>query len=139
MTVHLIKLAVGAKDVSHLAAWQKKRAAEMPPLRHFTRNFPKCAAELADGGSLYWVVGGVILVRQRILDVRQDQEPDGTPCTALVLDPTLVRVEGRAMRAFQGWRYLDPKDAPADLDNQAGGAVEMPESMRRELAALGLL
>ncbi|MDE2391590.1 MAG: DUF1489 family protein, partial [Rhodospirillales bacterium] len=83
MTVHLIKLAVGAKDVSHLAAWQKQRAAEMPPLRHFTRNFPKRAAELTDGGSLYWVVGGVILVRQRILEVRQDQEPDGTPCTAL--------------------------------------------------------
>ncbi|MDE2459394.1 MAG: DUF1489 domain-containing protein [Rhodospirillales bacterium] len=139
MTVHLIKLAVGAKDVSHLAAWQKQRAAEMPPLRHFTRNFPKRAAELADGGSLYWVVSGVILVRQRILEVRQDQEPDGTPCTALVLDPELVRVEGRAMRAFQGWRYLAPQDAPADLGTMGEGAEDMPDSMRRELAALGLL
>ncbi|WP_264797814.1 DUF1489 family protein [Acidocella aminolytica] len=132
-------MAVGAKDVSHLTAWQKQRAAEMPPLRHFTRNFPKRAAELTDGGSLYWVVGGVVLVRQRILDVWQDQEPDGTPCTALVLDPKLVRVEGRAMRAFQGWRYLDPKDAPPDLGQQTGGAAEMPEAMRRELAALALL
>ncbi|MDE2319100.1 MAG: DUF1489 domain-containing protein [Rhodospirillales bacterium] len=139
MTVHLIKLAVGAKDVSHLAAWQKQRAAEMPPLRHFTRNFPKRAAELTDGGSLYWVIGGVILVRQCVLEVRQDQEPDGTACAALVLDPKLVRVEGRAMRAFQGWRYLEPKDAPLDLSAQGGGAAEMPEAMRRELAALGLL
>ena len=111
----------------------------MPPLRHFTRNFPKRAAELTDGGSLYWVVGGVILVRQRILEVRQDQEPDGTPCTALVLDPQLVRVEGRAMRAFQGWRYLAPQDAPADLGTMGEGAEDMPDSMRRELAALGLL
>ena len=111
----------------------------MPPLRHFTRNSPKRAAELTDGGSLYWVIGGVILVRQLVLEVRQDQEADGTPCAALVLDLALVRVEGRAMRAFQGWRYLDPKDAPADLGKQTGGAAEMPESMRRELAALGLL
>ncbi len=111
----------------------------MPPLRHFTRNFPKRAAELTDGGSLYWVVGGVILVRQLVLDVRQDQEPDGTHCAALVLDPKLVRVEGRAMRAFQGWRYLNPEDAPPDLGETGGGATEMPEAMRRELAALGLL
>ncbi|WP_298223877.1 DUF1489 family protein [Acidocella sp.] len=132
-------MAVGAKDVSHLAAWQKERVAEMPPLRHFTRNFPKRAAELSDGGSLYWVIGGVILVRQRILEVQQDRESDGTRCTALVLDTKLVRVEGRAMRAFQGWRYLEPKDAPPDLGQKAGGVAEMPESMRRELAALGLL
>ncbi len=111
----------------------------MPPLRHFTRNFPKRAAELSDGGSLYWVIGGVILVRQRILEVQQDRESDGTRCTALVLDTKLVRVEGRAMRAFQGWRYLEPKDAPPDLGQKAGGVAEMPESMRRELAALGLL
>jgi hypothetical protein len=85
------------------------------------------------------VIGGVILVRQRVLAVRQDHEQDGTPCAALVLDPELVRVEGRAMRAFQGWRYLDPKDAPLDLGAQGSGAADMPESMRRELAALGLL
>ncbi len=138
--IHLVKLAVGAKDVSRLAAWQKQRAAEMPPLRHLTRNFPKRAAELTDGGSLYWVVGGVMLVRQRVLEVRQDREPDGSACAALVLDPELVRVEGRPMRAFQGWRYLDPKDAPPDLDAAGQAAAEtMPESLRRELALLGLL
>jgi hypothetical protein len=80
-----------------------------------------------------------MLVRQRVLEVRQDQEPDGSACAALVLDPELVRVEGRPMRAFQGWRYLDPKDAPADLSAAGQGAEEMPDSMRRALAALALL
>jgi hypothetical protein len=132
-------LAVGAKDVSHLAAWQKQRAAEMPPLRHLTRHAPKRREELLAGGSLYWVVNGVILVRQRLLDIRPDKEADGSACAALVLDPELVRVEGRAMRAFQGWRYLDPKDAPADLAAMGLGVEEMPDAMRRALAALALL
>lgn len=131
---------MGVSDIAHLSALQTARAGSNPPLRHYTRNFPKRAAELTDGGSIYWVIGGVILVRQRILDITQDTDPeDGTPSTALVLDPTLVRVEARAQRAFQGWRYLDPKDAPADLTAREGDTAEMPEAMRRELAALGLL
>ncbi len=131
---------MGVRDIAHLSALQSARADANPPLRHYTRNFPKRAAELTDGGSIYWVIGGVILARQRILDITQDTDPeDGTPSTALVLDPTLVRLEARAQRAFQGWRYLDPKDAPPDLTAREDGAAEMPEAMRRELAALGLL
>ena len=131
---------MGVRDAAHLAALQSARAAATPPLRHFTRNFPKRAAELTDGGSIYWVIGGVILVRQRILDITQDTDPeDGTPSTALVLDPELVRVEARAQRAFQGWRYLPPEDAPPDLTARNSDTAEMPEAMRRELAALGLL
>ncbi len=54
-----------------------------------------------------------------------------------MLDAAIVRVQPRPFRAFQGWRYLQPKDSPPDL---AGGAVaEMPETLRNELAALGLL
>ena len=129
---------MGVRDIAHLAALQKARAEASPPLRHFTRNFPKRAAELTAGGSIYWVIGGAVLARQLILDIRHDQEPDGSPCTALVLDPALVRVEARAQRAFQGWRYLEAKDAPADLTCVAGDDA-MPEAMRRDLAALGLL
>ena len=142
--VHLVKLAVGVRDIAHLAALQKARAEHAPPLadskrRHFTRNAPKRADELVEGGSIYWVIGGVVLVRQRVLGVERATESDGSPCAALVLDPALVPVEARPMRAFQGWRYLDPKDAPQDL--QAGGdqGEKMPEELRRRLAALGLL
>jgi len=127
------------RDIAHLAALNAEEAKADPPLRHKTRNRPKLANEIIAGGSLYWVIGGAILVRQRILDITPDIAEDGTPCTALVLDPELVRVEARAMRAFQGWRYLKPEDAPPDLSAQRSETAEMPEEMRRALAALGLL
>ena len=57
----------------------------------------------------------------------------------LVLDPKCVPVQPRPYRAFQGWRYLAPKDAPPDLDRAAPGARNMPEHLRRELRELGLL
>ncbi len=113
----------------------------LPPLRHRTRNMPKRAEEVTAGGSIYWVVNRVVLVRQRITAIIEDQWEDGSRCAGLVLDPALVRVAGRAMKPFQGWRYLTAADAPPDL--QAGGAADgldaLPEAMRRELAQLALL
>ena len=138
--IHLVKLAVGVRDVAHLAALQAARLAVDPPLRHHTRNSPKRAEELCAGGSIYWVIGGVVLVRQRVVDVVEDREDDGSRCAGLVLDPALVRVQARAMKAFQGWRYLLPADAPADLAASGGpGGTEIPEEMRRALAALALI
>lgn len=139
--IHLVKLAVGVKDPGHLAEIQHRRAAADPPLRHQTRSFPKRAAELADGGSIYWVITGAILVRQLVLDVIEDVWDDGTTCTGLVLDPTLVRVEARPMKPFQGWRYLAPDDAPADLPEggRISGIEALPPALRRELRALALL
>jgi hypothetical protein len=127
------------RDIAHLAALDAEDIAADPPLRHKTRHRPKQADEIIDGGSLYWVIGGVLMVRQRILDIRPDMGNDGIPCTALVLDPPLIRVEARPVRAFQGWRYLKPENAPPDLGAAASTSENMPEQMRRELAALGLL
>ena len=139
MPLHLIKLAVGAKSVEDIRAWQAARAEIAPPLRHRTRNFPKRAAEILDGGSIYWVVNRVISVRQRIEDILEAKERDGTRCTDLVLHPVLVPVRGRVMKPFQGWRYLAADDAPAD-DGASGVAdAPLPEALRRELASLALL
>jgi hypothetical protein len=138
--IHLIKLSVGVRDIAHLDALQAARLAVDPPLRHQTRNSPKRAEELCAGGSIYWVIGGVVLVRQRLLDIIEDHWDDGTRCAGLVLDPTLVRVQARAMKAFQGWRYLQPADAPADITASGGmGGDEIPDEMRRALAALALI
>jgi hypothetical protein len=138
--VHLIKLAVGVRDVAHLAALQAARREADPPLRHRTRNSPKRAQELCAGGSIYWVIGGAVLARQRVLDVIEDHWDDGARCAGLVLDPALVRVQARAVKAFQGWRYLEPADAPADLAAANGtNGAEIPEEMRRALAALALI
>ena len=100
---------------------------------------PRRAAEITAGGSIYWVVAGAMVVRQRVLQVVEDRWDDGARCAGLVLDPALVQVLGRPVKAFQGWRYLLPEDAPADV---AAGAVEdgeLPAALRAQLRALCLL
>jgi hypothetical protein len=146
--LHLLKLCVGIASIAQLRAAQTVRVARNPPLRHQTRNFPRRATEVTAGGSLYWVIGGAIAVRQRVAAIVEDTWDDGTRCAGLVLDPTLVPVRGRVVRPFQGWRYLEPADAPPDLVGPGGlaGMAEaqadfeaMPDAMQRELRALGLL
>lgn len=139
--LHLAKLAVGIRDVAHLRDVQAARAAGRPPLRHQTRSFPRRTAEITAGGSIYWVIRGAMVVRQRVLDVQEDRWDDDTRCAGLVLDAQLVPVEGRHVKAFQGWRYLARDAAPADLglDGPALGTDGLPEGLRRELRALCLL
>ena len=139
--LHLMKLAVGIRDLAHLQAVQAARLATDPPLRHRTRNHPRRAAELLDGGSIYWVISGTLLARQRITDIDPAEWDDGRACAALILDPHLVTLAGRPTRAFQGWRYLEAAAAPPDFAAISGaqGAEDLPEAMRRELIALGLL
>ena len=139
--LHIAKLAVGIRDVAHLREVQQRRIEADPPLRHQTRNAPRRRDEVLDGGSLYWVVAGAMVVRQRILDIRPAQWEDGTACAALILDPELVAVAGRLTRAFQGWRYLEADAAPADIlaGAEAGGADALPPAMLRDLQRLGLL
>jgi len=141
--LNIITFAVGVGSVEELAARQAQRARNDPPLRHQTRVTPKRAEEVLAGGSLYWVIGGIARVRQRVRAIRPDTWDDGSACCALELDPELVPVEPRAVKPFQGWRYLEPGEAP--LDRAQGfaeaqqGLDAMPAEMRRELAALGLL
>jgi hypothetical protein len=139
--LHVAKLAVGVRDIDHIRALQAERSRISPPLRHRTRNFPRRGDEVLNGGSLYWVIGGSMLARQRILDIIEDQRDDKTPCASFVLDPEVVPLIGRPTRPFQGWRYLLPDAAPADLDMvpAALGEEELPPVMRRELRALCLL
>ncbi|HXF87709.1 MAG TPA: DUF1489 domain-containing protein [Xanthobacteraceae bacterium] len=145
MTLHLIKLSVGTDSVQDLQDWinaklkEKKRRGQKPERIHTTRMMPKRAKELLDGGSIYWVIRGEILCRERILDIRPVVDRDGISRCQLVLDPKCILVQPRPYRAFQGWRYLEVKDAPPDLDRAAPGARDMPESLRRELRELGLL
>jgi len=145
MPLHLIKLCVGCDSVADLEDWvrrklkEKKKRGQKPEHIHTTRMVPKRAEELIDGGSLYWVIRGQIACRERILDVRPFTDKDDIGRCRLVLDGKLVLVEPRPRSAFQGWRYLEEKDAPRDLARAAPGASRMPEQMRRELRELGLL
>lgn len=140
--IHLIKLSVGPKDVAQLASLQAQRLANDPPLRHQTRMMPKRGQELADGGSIYWVLSGHVLVRQRILEVQPDAWDDRTACAAIILDPKLVPVAPRPQKPFQGWRYLLPEAAPPDLPSYGApgeGVGKLPPHLERELRILGLI
>lgn len=139
--LHLAKLAVGVRDIEHLREVQAERAERSPPLRHRTRAFPRRHQEVVDGGSMYWVISGSMLVRQRILGITEDRRDDGSACTGLLLDPRLVPLAGRPTKPFQGWRYLRPEEAPPDLmrGRRARGEDALPPSLRRELQALCLL
>jgi hypothetical protein len=97
--------------------------------------------EVIDGGSMYWVIAGTMMARQRILDIVEDRRDDQTPCTSLILDPEIVALAGRPTRPFQGWRYLDPDGAPPDMTSVGGivGLDTLPAGLRHELRALCLL
>ncbi|MFC7737130.1 DUF1489 family protein [Roseomonas sp. GCM10028921] len=140
--LHIIKLAVGPKDVDALERGQALRARGPEGLRHVTRMTPRRAPEILEGGSIYWVVAGVLRVRQRILAIEPVKRVDGTGATALILQPGLVHVRPRPVKAFQGWRYLEAHAAPPDLaEGEAAveGIEELPPAMRRALLDLGLL
>lgn len=139
--LHLMKLCVGIRDIAHLREVQMLRTERDPPLRHRTRNFPRRADEIRKVGSLYWVIGGAMVVRQRVLDIIEDQWDDGTACAGIVLHKTLVPVAARPIRPFQGWRYLSGEDAPPDLvkPGKAKGEEKLPPALKRELRDLGLL
>tara|TARA_R110002110_G_scaffold323716_1_gene535937 strand:+ start:252 stop:689 length:438 start_codon:yes stop_codon:yes gene_type:complete len=145
VTLHIIKLCVGAEDVEDLRTWQKARLAEKrrnkekPVLVHVTRMTPTRAAEVLDGGSLYWVMKGHIRCRQRLLDIEPFVDAEGIKRCKFVLDPEIVLTRRRERRPFQGWRYFDAKDAPADAKSAGEADEDMPDEMRAELEALGLL
>ena len=142
MSVQLIKLAVGVEDVSHLAELQAERLKRQGLLVHITRNTPKRAEELLDGGSIYWVIKKNIRVRQRLMGLERDRDADGRPICIISLDPHLVLTELREFRAFQGWRYLKTDDAPVDLARKKALLEKedpLPGEMAAELRGLGLL
>jgi len=144
MSVNLLKLAVGAASVAHLEAFVARQAeaaaaaGETPAARITTRMAPKRAAEVVQGGSLYWVVKGVIAARQRVLAIEPFTDGGGAGRVAIVLAPEVTTVRPRPCRPFQGWRYLRGEDAPPDLSAEAVD-VAMPDAMRRELMELCLI
>ena len=133
MALHMIKLCVGAGTIEELVDWRRThQAGQAWTLR--TRQTPKRAAEMTDGGSLYRVFKGVILCRQAIVEVNTVGEGVNARCE-VTLDPTPVRVAPTPRRAFQGWRYLEPKDAPPDLSIEAFG--DIPTELARQLREVG--
>jgi hypothetical protein len=142
MALHMIKLCVGCDSVEDLAEWieyrlkEARKAGKPPEHHHVTRMVPKRIPELLDGGSLYWVVKGIVQVRQRLTDIRPFVDEEGVGRCRLVLDPKVVRTEWQPKRPFQGWRYLVANEAPRDL--RRGKSDNLPPALSAELAELGI-
>jgi len=143
VTLHLIKLSVGPDSLADLARWQNARLKEKKKkrqpllLQHVTRMTPKRADELLDGGSIYWVIKGHVVARQKLVDLKPVNREGKSYC-AIVYEPKLILVARRRHRPFQGWRYLLAKDAPPDITDPKS-AKNLPEALKVELADLGLL
>jgi len=139
---HLQKLSVGTESIDTLADWQRrlkirrgKEGLSAYP-DHITRMMPKRRELLLNGGSIYWVIKGIIQCRNRVVDLQEMRTQDGRKACRIVLDPELVPVVPMPRRAFQGWRYLSEEDAPKDLA-ALGDAADLPAALRTKLVDLG--
>ena len=131
MPLNMTKIAFGAESAGSLRAYLEGHTSE-GEARLTTRYMPKRAEEMA-GGSLYWILGGVLVGRSPLLGFAE--KPDGR--IWIRLEPKLIPVEARPRRAHQGWRYLEEQDAPADATGDSGDML--PPALASELARLGLL
>jgi hypothetical protein len=138
--IDLVKLCVGADSVEDLLAWHAANRARWPAGRtvHVTRMWPRRQDEVLAGGSLYWVIRGVILARQRVLGLEERRGEDGVLRCAIHLDAAVVRTEPAPRRPFQGWRYLPPAEAPRDLPAGRAADDALPAALAAALADLGL-
>lgn len=142
--INLVKLCVGIDSLAHLESYRAEKAERARLLgrddltAHVTRMWPKRSEELLDGGSLFWVIKGVILARQRILQFDERIGADGIRRCAIIMAPEIIKTEAATRRPFQGWRYLKPEDAPPDLTRAREFDDELPAEMNLALAAIGL-
>lgn len=139
--VNLIKLSVGTESVEQLIDWQRHRSRQIENSEyyHLTRMWPKREAEILNGGSIYWVIKGEIAARQRILRLDEKFGADGIRRCGIVLHCEIIPTVTALRRPFQGWRYLAPEDAPADLSKGRSGETAMPAELSRALADIGVI
>lgn len=137
--LHMIKLSVGSESIETQAAWQAELLAKTGRLRHVTRMWPRREAELLEGGSIFWVIKGVVQSCQRIEALEEVIGDDGIRRCAIVLAPQLYHTHPQPRRPFQGWRYLKPEDAPEFARPYTEGEETLPPALQAELAALGIL
>lgn len=146
--LNLVKLCVGVATLEEFFAEIAEEnssdalnyQANAPrKLLHVTRQRPRRADEILAGGSLYWTISGRILCRQPILALEAVRGQDGVERCAIVLSREVRPTRPVPRRPFQGWRYLEAKDAPPDLEDSAFGGDSLPEDLRRRLGEFGVL
>jgi len=137
------KLSVGTESIATLQEWQigyasrREKRGLSPYHEHVTRMFPKKVEALLEGGSIYWVIKGLIQCRNELVALEETKTRDGRRACSILMQPKLIAVVPTPKRPFQGWRYLKAEDAPADL-SELGGANDLPPELRAKLANLGV-
>ncbi len=143
MPLHIIKLSVGVSSIGELRESQARRMETMrlrgqqPLIRHITRNRPRRMEEILAGGSMYWVIKGFIRARQRILAFEEVDNRNDVKRCGIILDSLLIETKLQPRRPHQGWRYLEPSDAPRDATVSKNN--DLPPELATELEALGLI
>ncbi len=128
--IHLVKLCVGADSLEDLLTWERQRTGDISYIH--TRHRPTRWQELVDGGSLYWVIKGVVLCRREIVSFDFD---DQAKHWIVGLRSKNILTESQPRRPFQGWRYLKASDAPRDLTQTD---ADLPPDMMKALKEAGV-
>ena len=131
------KLAVGIETINDLKMLQAHHHETLGYCCAYTTFKPQRFEELIEKGSLYWIIKGRILARQKILGFESYIGDGNRKRTIIILDKDVIETQRHAHRPFQGWRYLADSDIPQDIDTQA--YKEIPEEVLSEMQDLGLL
>jgi hypothetical protein len=142
--INLVKLCVGIDSLAHLESFRAEKrqharetgAEDMTT--HVTRMWPRRADEILQGGSLYWVIKGVIQARQQIVRFDERIGGDGIRRCAIIMSPEIIQTQSAIRRPFQGWRYLEQAAAPPDLYRKNKASDDLPIDMQIALAEIGL-
>ena len=130
MPLSLTKIAYTSKTVEQLRAWVERGDEAVMTTRYLPRRH-----EEMTGGSLYWIMDHTIVARSPIQGFGQAE--DGR--CLIRLAPRLIAVDPRHKRAHQGWRYLEEKNAPRDLDDGESPSDVLPGKLAGRLKTLGLI
>ncbi len=130
MPLSMTKIAYRSQGIESLRQW-----VEADSEAHMrTRYLPKRHAEMI-GGSLYWILDHAIVARSEILGFEQRPDSHWT----IRLAPVLIPVVPKHKRAHQGWRYLEERNAPRDLEEGEVPGDAIPGRLAGRLTKLGLI
>lgn len=145
--VNLIRPCVGISSprmlFDHQIASNLQKDANGNDIAYFTtRNTPKRAEELLNGGSVYWIIKGKIAMRQKIVNIETHLDETNRKYCVISKSPQIIITAPHPYRAMQGWRYLEAEKTPKDLhvfdpDNLSDNDID--PQMAAELSQLGLL
>ena len=141
--VNLIKLCVGAQNVSDLYNWQKKRLIHDKDLSNpstffLTRMRPKREIDILNGGSIFWVFKGLILARQKIKGFDNFMSEDNILRCKIILDRKIILTDAYHKKPFQGWRYFSQQEAPKDREVFSNDKNQLPLKIEKELSEIGI-